>query len=100
MVAALPSTLLDSVTARQGWGAPDAPDTPVRKAEPPRPVPPHYREAAEDAPYLSAQILTPFVAQVLAQFDAAAPTDPQEAAAAYRRTTEVQFAPIDILPPI
>ena len=97
MVAALPSTVLDSASARQAWGGPDAP---VREALPPTPVPAHYREASEDAPYLSAQILTPFVAQVLAQFDAATPTDPQEAAAAYRRTTEVQFAPADILPPI
>ena len=97
MVAVLPSTILDSGSAWQSWGAPDAP---VRKAEPAPQVPAHYREACEDAPYLSAQIFTPFVAQVLAQFDAATPTDPREAAAAYRRTTEVQFAPVDILPPI
>jgi hypothetical protein len=97
MVAALPSILLDSAIARQAWGAPDAP---VREAAPPARVPAHYRDASEDAPYRSAQIYTPFVAQVLAQFDADTPTDPQEAAAAYRRTTEVQFAPIDILPPI
>ncbi|HEY5607880.1 MAG TPA: hypothetical protein VIM38_06045 [Alphaproteobacteria bacterium] len=97
MVAVLPSTILDSGSAWRSWGAPDAP---VRKTEPPARLPAQYREPSEDAPYLSAQIFTPFVAQVLAQFDAAAPTDPQEAAAAYRRTTEVQFAPADILPPI
>jgi hypothetical protein len=97
MVAALPSTLLDSAIARQSWGAPDAP---VRKAEPPTPVASHYRDASEDATYASSQFLAPFVAQVLAQFDAATPADPQEAAAAYRRATEIQFEPVDILPPI
>ena len=97
MVAVLHSTVLDSAVARQSWGAPDAP---VRKAEPPARVPAQYREASEDASYAAPQFLAPFVAQVLAQFDAATPTDPEEAAAAYRRATEVQFAPFDLLPPL
>ena len=97
MVAPLPSTIVESGGERLTWGALDAP---VRPAQPPARLPAQYRHASEDAPYLSAQIFTPFVAQALAQFDAATPTDPQEAAAAYRRTTEVQFAPADILPPV
>jgi len=96
MVAALHCTVLDSAIARP-WGAPDGP---VRETAPPPPVSAQYRNASEDARYRSSRFLTPFVAQVLAQFDAGTRTDPQEAAAAYRRTTEVQFAPIDLLPPL
>ena len=98
MVAIYSSTTVDPGSTRQAWSTPDSA---VRKAEPPARPRAQYRETSEDAPYLSAQIFTPFVAQALAQFDAAdPPPDPREAAAAYRRTTDVQFAPADILPPL
>ena len=59
-----------------------------------------YREESNPAPEIARRFFTPFVAQVLAQCDEAAPVDPQLAAAAYRRTTQVRFEPVDILPPV
>jgi len=72
----------------------------VRPTDPSAQANAQYRDDSNQAPEITGRFFTPFVAQVLAQFDAAAPADPQQAVAAYRRTTEVRFEPVDILPPV
>lgn len=98
MVAIHSSTLWESAAARPDW---DARDAPVRAPDPPQPA---YRRRASDAEraqHLTARMVMPLVAQVLAQSDGAPEAaDPRNAAAAYSRSGGIGFEPVDLVAPV
>lgn len=76
----------------------DARDAPVRAPEPPAPILRRRASDAERAQYLTARMVTPFIAQVLAQLDGEPePADPRDAAAAYLRAGAAGVAPLDLV---